>query len=207
LGAVLGAGNNNLRRIGRIGLLLLIGCTFYLDVFHGMRLGQDQVAFHPIYRLRQSLAVAISRLHDPSPGGYLAYKSVVNVLNENGFALFDGEPGLRLDPAGWEALLTDGPRLNRIIQQAVDGAVDASLPPEIIQANELGYADYIYFSFRLFGDKVASLFCFFYLIVAATCLIYILQFRKSPFLLFLLVIFLAELYFLEDYANSFGLQQ
>jgi hypothetical protein len=203
----LDAANNNLRRIGCIALLLLIGCTFYLDIFHGMRLGQDQVAFHPIYRLRQSLAVAISRLHDPSPGGYLAYKSVVNVLNENGFALFDSEPGLRLDAAGWETLLTDGPQLNRIIRQAIDGPIDASLPPEIIQANELGYADYIYFSFRLFGDKVSSLYYFFYLIVAATCLIYILQFRKSPLLLFLLVIFLAELYFLEDYANSYGLQQ
>lgn len=203
----MGAANNNLRRIGCIGLLLLIGCTFFLDIFHGRRLGQDQVAFHPIYRLRQSLAVAISRLHDPSPGGYLAYKSVVNVLNENGFALLDGEPGLRLDGAGWETLLTDGPRLNRIIQQAVDGPVDTSLPPEIIQANELGYADYIYFSFRLFGDKISSLYYFFYLIVAATCLIYILQFGKSPFLLFLLVIFLAELHFLEDYANSYGLQQ
>jgi len=203
----LDAANNNLRRIGCIALLLLVGCTFYLDIFHGMRLGQDQVAFHPIYRLRQSLAVAISRLHDPSPGGYLAYKSVVNVLNENGFALFDSEPGLRLDAAGWETLLTDGPQLNRIIRQAIDGPIDASLPPEIIQANELGYADYIYFSFRLFGDKVSSLYYFFYLIVAATCLIYILQFRKSPLLLFLLVIFLAELYFLEDYANSYGLQQ
>ena len=206
MGAVLGAVNDNLRRIGCIGLLLLIGCTFYLDIIHGMRLGQDQVAFHPIYRLRQSLAVAISRLHHPSPGGYLAYKSVVNVLNENGFALFDSEPGLRLDPPGWEALLTDGPRLNRIIQQAIEAPVDTSLPPEIIQANELGYADYIYFSFRLFGDKVSSLYYFFYLIVAATCLLYALQFRKSPFLLFLLVIFLAELYFLEDYANSYGTQ-
>ena len=64
----------------------------------------------------------------------------------------------------------------------------------------------IYFSFRLFGDKISSLFYFYYLVVAATCLIYVLQFRKSPFLLFLLVLFLGELYFLENYANSYGLQ-
>jgi hypothetical protein len=209
--ASFGAGNlvavkDRLRSIGCVGLLLLIGCAFYLDVSHGMRLGQDQVAFHPIYRLRQSLAIAISRLHDPSPGKYLAYKSVVNVLNENGFALFDDEPGPRLALSGWETLLTDGPRLDRIIQQAIDVAIDATLPPEIIQANELGFADFIYFSFRLFGDKISSLYYFFHLIVAATCLIYILQFRKSPFLLFLLVIFLGELYFLENYANSYGPQ-
>jgi hypothetical protein len=193
-----------LRRIGCIGLLLLIGCAFCLDVSHGIELGQDRVAFHPIYRLRQSLAVAISRMHDPSPGGYLAYKSVVNVLNENGFALFDDEPGSHLDAPGWTMLLTDGPRLDRIIQQTMDVPIDTSLPPEIIQANELGYADYIYFSFRLFGDKISSLYYFFYLIAGLTCLFYILQFRDSPFLLFLLVIFLGELHFLENYAHSFS---
>jgi len=195
-----------LRRIGCIGLLLLIGCVFCLDIFHGIQLRQVQTAFHPIYRLRQSLAVAISRMRDPSLGRYLAYRSVVNVLNENGFALFDSEAGQHLDVPGWEALLTDGPRLDRIIQQAMDVPIDASLPPEIIQANELGFADYIYFSFRLFGDRISSLYYFFYLIVAATCLVYILQFRHSPFLLFLLVIFLGEFYFLENYARSYGLE-
>jgi hypothetical protein len=197
---------DRLRRFGCIGLVLLIGCTLGLDILHGISLGQDRVAFHGIYRLRQSLTIAISRLHDPAPGGYLAYGSVVNVFNENGFAIFDNDPGPHLNLAGWEALLTDGPRLDRIIQQAIDVPIDASLPPDIIQANELGFADFIYFSFRLFGDKISSLFYFYYLVVAATCLIYVLQFRKSPFLLFLLVIFLGELYFLENYANSYGLQ-
>lgn len=197
---------DRLRRIGCVGLLLLIGGAFYLDVSHGMRLGQNQVAFHPIYRLRQSLAIAISRLHDPSPGKYLAYKSVVNFLDENGFAIFDGEPGPRLNMSGWDALLTDGPRLDRIINEAKDVTIDATLPPEIIQANELGVADFIYFSFRLFGAKISSLYYFFYLIVAATCLIFILQFRNSPFLLFVLVIVFGELYFLENYANSYGAQ-
>jgi hypothetical protein len=195
---------DGLRRFGCISLVLLIGCMLFLDVFHGIRLGQDRVAFHPIYRFRQSLAVAISRLHDPSPGGYLAYRSVVNVLNENGFAVFAGEPGSHLDLDGWEALLTDGPRLDRIIEQAKNVPIDNSLAPEMIQGNELGLADYIYFSFRLFGDKISSLYYFIYLVVIASCLVYALQFRNSPFLLFLLVVFLAELYFLENYAHSYG---
>jgi hypothetical protein len=197
---------DKLRRIGCVGLLLLIGGVFCLDVFHGIELGQDRTAFHPIYRLRQSLAVAISRMHDPSLGRYLAYKSVVNVLDENGFALFGNEPGKHLDEEGWAALLTDAPRLDRIIQLAMDATVDPGLPPEVIQANELGFADYVYFSFRLFGDKISSLYYFFYLIVAATCLVYILQFRDRPLLLFLIVIFLGELYFLENYTRSYGLQ-
>jgi len=195
-----------LRRFGCIGLLVLIGCVFCLDVFHGIQLRQDQTGFQPIYRLRQSLAIAISRMHDPSLGRYLAYKSVVNVLNENGFAVWDFEPGPHLDVARWAVLLTDGPLLDRIIKQAIDAPIDTSLPPDIIQANELGFADYIYFSFRLFGDRISSLYYFFYLIVAATCLVYILQFRNSPFLLFVLVIFLGELFLLENYARSYDMQ-
>jgi hypothetical protein len=194
-----------LGRAGCIALLVLIGGTFCLDVLHGIWLGQDQVACHPLYRLRQSLAVAISRQHDPSPGGYLAYKSVVNVLNENGFAIFDGEAGPRLSVAERVALLADAPRLNRTIQQAKDVAIAPGLPPEIIQANELGLADYIYFSFRIFGGEVASLYYFFFLIVAASCVVYIVQFRGSPFLLYLLIVFLCALYFLEDYAASYSL--
>ena len=50
------------------------------------------------------------------------------------------------------------------------------------------------------------MYYFFYLIVAATCLVYILQFRNNPFLLFLLVVFLGELYFLENYSQSYGMQ-
>jgi hypothetical protein len=144
-------------------------------------------------------------LHDPPAGGYLAYGSVLNVLTENGFALFDGEPGRQLDQTGWQTLLNDGPRLDRIIRQAKDVSIDTDAPPDIIRANELGLADYMYFSFRLFGDKISSLYYFFYLIAAATCVVYSLQFRNSPFLLFLLAIFLGELYFLENYTHSYGL--
>jgi hypothetical protein len=128
------------------------------------------------------------------------------VLTENGFAIFDDEPGQQLDQPGSEALLNDGPRLDRIIREAKDVAIDAGAPPDIIRANEIGLADYMYASFRLFGDKISSFYYFFFLLVAATCLVYVLQFRDSPFLLFLLVIFLGELYFLENYAHSYGVQ-
>jgi hypothetical protein len=206
-----GAGNliaakDRLHSFGCIGLLVLIGCTLLLDLLHGLSLGQERVGYHPIYRFRQSLAVAISRMHDPAAGGYLAYGSVLNVLNENGFALFDGEPGQNLERQGWEALLNDGPRLDRIIGAATKAPIDTNALPEIIRGNELGLADYMYFSFRLFGDKISSLYYFFFLLVAVTCLLYVLQFRDSPFLLFLLIVFLGELYFLENYARSYGTQ-
>jgi hypothetical protein len=201
----LSAVRDRLPRFGCLALVLLIACTFLLDVVHGVRLGQDHVAFHPIFRLRQSLAVAISRRHDPPLGGYLAYGSVVNVLNENGFAIFNGEPGPHLDLNGWETLLTDGPRLDRIIQEAENVPIDHGLPPQMIQGNELGLADYIDLSFRLFGDKISSLYYFFYLIMFVSCLLYVVQFRHSPFLLFLMVVFLGELFFLANYASANGI--
>jgi hypothetical protein len=202
----LAASDSKLRRIGCVGLILLTACALLLDFIHGVGLGQDRVAYLPTYRLRQSLAIAVSRLHDPAPGGYLAYRSVVDVFSTNGFAMFEGEPGRRLDGAGLSALLNDGPRLDRIIQQAIDVRIDASLPPELIQANELGLADFIYVGFRLFGARISSLYELFFLIAAVSCLLYAWQFRDSPFLLFLLVIFAAEIYFLENYARGSGLQ-
>jgi hypothetical protein len=202
----LSVARDRLQRFGCVALMLLIGCAFYLDVRHGMRLGQDHIAFEPIYRLRQSLAVAISRLRDPPLGGYLGYGSVVNVLNDNGFALFDGEPGPRLNIDGWNALLADGPRLDRTIMAAKSVPLDKSLPPQLIQGNERGLADYISLSFQLFGDKISSLYYFFYLVVAISCTAYVLQFRNNPFLLFVLAVFLGELYFLENYAHSYGMQ-
>jgi hypothetical protein len=195
---------SNRSALGCIALLVLIACTLALDFFHGIQLGQDRIGYLPTYRLRQSLAVALSRLHDPPLGGYLAYKSVVDVLSADGFALLDGDPGPRLDRAGISALLNDGPRLDRMIQQAMDVRIDPTLPPELIRANELGLADYIYVSFRLFGARISSLYYFLFVIVGLSCLLYAWQFRQSPFLLFLLLIFAAELYFLENYARGYG---
>lgn len=192
------------RQFGCITLLVLIACTLGLDFFHGIQLGEDRIGYSPVYRLRQSLAVALSRLHAPPLGGYLAYKSMVDVLSADGFALLDGDPGPRLDRGGISALLNDGPRLDRMIQQATDVRIDPTLPPELIRANELGLADYIYVSFRLFGAKVSSLYYFLFAIVGVSCLLYAWQFRQSPFLLLLLLVFAAELYFLENYARSYG---
>jgi hypothetical protein len=198
---------SKLQNFGCIGLLVLIVGSLCLDFFHGISLGQDRVGYQPIYRFRQSLAVAISRLRDPPPGGYLAYRSVLNVLTENGFVQFGNEPGEKLDKQGWQMLLNDGPRLDRIIDEAKNVTIDRGAEPDIIRANEIGLADYMYFAFRLFGDSVSSLYYFFFLIVTVTCLLYVLQFRDSSFLLFVLVVFLAELYFLENYAHGWGVNQ
>lgn len=193
-------------RLGRIALILLIIGTFSLDFVHGIWLGQHQILFSPIYRVRQSLAIAVSRLHSPPAKGYLAYKSVVDVFNRNGFAIFPQEPGPHLNPADWARLWTETGKLDGILQQARDVTVDRTLPPELLDANDLGYADYMYYAFRIFGLKVSSLYYLYFLILGISCGLFAIEFRRSPFLMFLLTVYVAEIYFLQDYAQSKGEQ-
>ncbi len=188
-----------------VALLILIVITFCLDFAHGIKLGQDNVLFGPTNRVRQSLAVALSRFYDPPAIGYVAYGSVVQVFKDSGFSE-PGERGLRLAPKALIRLLNDGPELNRILKLAATIPIDPKLPLETIGASELGYADYIELSFRLFGINVSALYYFYFLLLGVACLLYLIEFRKSPLLLFLLVIFLAEQYFLHAYARRWGIE-
>ena len=55
-----------------------------------------------------------------------------------------------------------------------DVSIDTSLPPEIIQANELGFADYMYFSFRLFRRQ--NIVVVLFLVICSwrsTCVVYV----------------------------------
>ena len=123
-------------------------------------------------------------------------------MSANGFALLDGDPGPRLDRADMRALLDDGPRLDRMIQQAMDVRVDPALPPELIRPTSLVFRITSISSFRLFGAKISSLYDFLFVVGGVSCLLYAWQFRHSPFLLFLLLVFVAELYFLENYVRA-----
>lgn len=194
------------RKLGRIALFMLLFATFVLDFAHGIALGQDRILFGPIYRLRQSLAIATSRLHDPPARGYVAYGSVVDVFNQNGFAIFPEEAGEHLDIRGWIDLYENGAKLNRILNAAVHVPIDQKIKPEIIRGNELAYVDYIYIAFKLFGVEVSSLYYLYYLILGASCLLYASEFRREPFLIYLLTIYLASQFFLQNYMHSKGFE-
>lgn len=193
-------------RIWRSLQLILILLTFCLDFGHGITLGENDIGFQPVYRLRQTLAIAISRMHQPPASGYLAYQSVVDSLNENGFAVFQEDKGPHLDVNGWNALFKDTATLDRALRQAADTSVDPSLPPQIIRGNELGFADYAYLAFRVFGLHFASFYYLYFLLLGLSCALFIGQFWRSPFALFLLSTYLAGLFFLENYAQSQGEQ-
>jgi hypothetical protein len=191
-------------RVWRSLQLILILLTFCLDFGHGIALGEHDIAFHPIYRLRQTLAIAISRMHQPPARGYLAYQSVVDALSENGFAFFPEDKGPHLDVEGWNALFKDTTRLDRALQQAGDTPIDHSLPPQIMRGNELGYVDHIFLAFRLFGLHIVSLYYFYFLLLGISCVLFVAEFSGSSFALFLLSAYLAGLLFLQSYAQSQG---
>ena len=180
----------------------LIFSVFALDFAHGIWLGQHNIGFHPIYRLRQSTAVAISRLRDPPAHGYLAYQSVIDALNRHGFAVFAGDSGQHLDRAGWEALFTDPARMDRALQDAASVPINDQLEPQLIRDNELAFADYIDISFRLFGLHMSSLYYLYFSILGTSCLLFLIEFRANSFLLFVLHIYLSGLFLLQNYVGE-----
>src|ERR1700722_11851364 len=190
----------------RCAQLLLIIAAFGFDFAHGILLGEHAIGFHPIYRLRQTLAVAISRLHDPPLHGYLAYQSMVDAFNRNGFASAPGDVGPRLGDAGWIEIFRDPARMDRALQDAVNTTVDTTLAPQLIHDNELGWADYVYLGFRLFGVHMSSLYYFYFLLLGLSSLLFIVAFHRSPFLMDLLLTYLAGIGFMENYVHSDGWQ-
>ncbi len=79
---------------------LQLRLTFGLTLGHGVFIGKYDVGFHPIYRLRQTLAIAISRMQIPPSHGYLARQSVIDALDENGFGVFPYDKGMQLGLEG-----------------------------------------------------------------------------------------------------------
>jgi hypothetical protein len=196
-----------------LGIFWLLQCVvillaFSLDFAHGIVLGQHDAGFRPETRLRQALAIAISRLHEPPLHGYLAYQSVIDDLNKNGFAVFNDEKGLHLDDEGWSALLNDPVRMDRTLQHAKNTTIDSDLTPQPINGNiagnEVAYADYFYTAIRLFGVHMSSLYYLYFLLLGLACALFVIEFRGSPFLMFLLTTYLGGLFFLQNYAQTEG---
>jgi hypothetical protein len=189
---------------------IVVLAAFGLDFAHGMVLGQHQIGFRPESRLRQALAIAISRMHQPPLSGYLAYQSVIDDLNANGFTLFDDERGLRLDEEARTALLGDPARMDRTLRHARDAMINGDLTPQRINGNitgnEVAYADYFYSAIRLFGLHMSSLYYLYFLLLGTACALFVLQFRNSPFLMFLLTTYLGGIFFLQNYAQTEGSQ-
>src|SRR5262249_3539548 len=106
-------------------------------------LGQhDRMYDNPMYRWRESLAIALSRLHEPPLHGYLAYRSIRDTLARQGLALLQGEADSIPTPAERRALVRNGQRMNELFDEASRAPVDPRLEPVILTGNELGLADF-----------------------------------------------------------------
>src|ERR1700733_96217 len=66
---------------------------------------------NPIYRWRESMAIALSRLRNPPLHGYLAYRSISDYLNQHGLALSEDEAKPLPSPQELRALVFDGARM------------------------------------------------------------------------------------------------
>jgi hypothetical protein len=186
-------------------VVLIVGAFGYAFA-HGIAIGQYKIGFQPIWRIRQTVAVAISRMREPPLHGYLAYQAIVVALNRNGFAVFPGDEGPHFEADNWIPLFYDTARLERALGDAQKIAIDPASPPQLIQANELAYADYVYLSFRVFGLHFSSLYYLYFLLLGVSCVLFIIEFHRSPFLMFALSLQLAGIGFLENYACAYGVE-
>src|ERR1700722_16231003 len=72
-----------------IGAVLAI---FMLSVGASYQLGHDKRMFdNPVYRWRESMAIALSHMQAKPLHGYLAYRSIRDYLAKNGLGIFPNE--------------------------------------------------------------------------------------------------------------------
>jgi len=190
-------------RVATLALAAAVVVLLALSIARTYALGQHARMYdNPVYRWRESLAIALSRMQTPPLHGYLAYRSVRDYLGAHGLALSADEGGPVPTPGERRALVTDGHRMDRLIRDAAHIPVDATREPVILKANELGLADFYYWAFRLFGLKVEALVPFYYSILLVSIILFFWTFRGSPFCLLVLMLYLAGHYFVIDYANQ-----
>jgi len=182
---------------------LYVVFLFALNVLHAYQLGfQNTMYDSPIYRWRESLVIALSRMQPQPLHGYVGYSSILSYLTHHGLALIGGEADTMPTPDELRALVTDGARMDRLMREASKVAVDPSLPPVILQGNELGLVDYTYWAFKLYGISVNALVLFYFTLLFISVALFFVTFRQSPFCLLLLMLYLATHYFALDYAQT-----
>ncbi|MDO8287790.1 MAG: hypothetical protein Q7T44_01085 [Parvibaculum sp.] len=150
--------------------------------------------------------MAISRLREPPLHNYLAYQSVIDSLNEDGFAVFGHDKGPPFEGARTEKLLRSSSQVNAALANAMVYPIDETLPPDIIRGNERGYADYVYLSFVLFGVQAISLYFFYFLLMAVSVGAFVVEFKDRTSALFLLSTYLAGLLFVMEFVFASGTQ-
>ena len=182
---------------------LAVTLLLAVNVLHAYQLGfQSRMYDNPIYRWRESLVIALSRMQPQPLHGYVGYRSILSYLTQHGLALIDGEADPMPTAQQRTALVADGARMNRLMQEASAVVIDPNLPPVILQGNELGLVDYTYWAFRLYGININALVLFYFTLLSISTVLFFVTFRHSRFCLMLLMLYLAAHYFGLDYART-----
>ena len=182
---------------------LAAALLFAINVLHAYQLGfQSKMYDSPIYRWRESLVIALSRMQPQPLHGYVGYGSILSYFTQHGLALIGGEAHPLPTPAQRAALVADGARMNQLMKEASEVTIDPTLPPVILQGNELGLVDYTYWAFKLYGIGINALVLFYFTVLFVSAALFFVTFRRSRFCLLLLMLYLAAHYFALDYAQT-----
>jgi hypothetical protein len=182
---------------------LAVAALFAINVLHAYQLGfQSKMYDNPIYRWRESLVIALSRMQPQPLHGYVGYGSILSYFTQHGLALIGGEASPLPTPAQRAALVADGARMNHLMTEASEVAIDPKLAPVILQGNELGLVDYTYWAFKLYGISINALVLFYFTLLFVSVALFFITFRESRFCLLLLMLYLAAHYFALDYAQT-----
>ena len=182
---------------------LAVAALFAINVLHAYQLGfQSKMYDSPIYRWRESLVIALSRMQPQPSHGYVGYGSILSYFTQHGLALIGGEAYPLPTQEQRAALVADGARMNRLMKEASEVAIDPKLAPVILQGNELGLVDYTYWAFKLYGVSINALVLFYFTLLFVSVALFFVTFRRSRFCLLLLMLYLAAHYFALDYAQT-----
>jgi hypothetical protein len=182
---------------------LAVAALFAINVLHAYQLGfQSKMYDSPIYRWRESLVIALSRMQPQPLHGYVGYRSILSYFTQHGLALMGGEAYPLPTQAQRAALVADGARINQLMKEAGEVVIDPTLPPVILQGNELGLVDFTYWAFKLYGISVDALVLFYFTLLLVSVVLFFVTFRRSRFCLLLLMLYLAAHYFALDYAQT-----
>lgn len=194
----------------RIRIVLLAAMALALlglSMYRSYSLGQYRTMYdNPIYRWRESIAVALSEMSEEPLNGYVAYRSIRDYLNLHGLALMEGEATHLPTPAEREAVVYDPDRLEKLFREAAAVPIDYSLPPVPIVGNEKGEAEFYYFAFSLFGINLAAMWKFYFLLLFCSAAAFFVIFRSSQFCMSLLLVYLIVHYALVGLASGPWLQ-
>src|SRR5438093_8205598 len=135
------------RRIVVAAIVGLLG----VSMIESFTSGQHATMYaNPIYRWRESMAIALSRLQTRPLWGYVAYRSIRDHLAQNGLGLMSGEATPLPTPKELTDLVTDRQRMEKLLNDARRVPINHSLPHVALAGSEKGLADYYMWAFLLF---------------------------------------------------------